>query len=178
MSGPGYVFKDSGTTPPAGDEHINRTLGESTSGQQTHVKLDPNGNALLAPENNPPHRNHESNAKKDARVGSHGNETTSTNTGSRLKDKAFALVEQPTETLRKEFTADSHDLAHESPKVKGAIQKNQAGLPNEALLDIGWHKPNVDIPDPLIGGISNGRLFAMIRRFNKVRRYAPLDLMI
>lgn len=34
--------------------------------------------------------------------------------------------------------------------------------------DLGWHRPVVEMPDPLIEGVSNGKLFSMIRRFNNV----------
>lgn len=57
MSGPGYVFKDSGTTPPVGDESINKSLGEPGSklGQQTRATLNPSTYALFAPKNGGAH---------------------------------------------------------------------------------------------------------------------------
>ncbi|KAL2066057.1 hypothetical protein VTL71DRAFT_2128 [Oculimacula yallundae] len=74
-------------------------------------------------------------------------------------------IHETTETITQSFVADSHDLAHD-PQIEGALQAGN-GYVNGGVRDIGWHKPNLQIPDPLIGGITNGHLFAMIRRFNK-----------
>lgn len=79
------------------------------------------------------------------------------------------IVREHANNLEKHLMADSHELAHDA-SIKGAVQSH--GLPgqtNGQTRDIGWHKANADIPDPLIEGFSNGQLFAMIRRFNKVR---------
>ncbi|KAG4432446.1 hypothetical protein IFR05_012061 [Cadophora sp. M221] len=72
---------------------------------------------------------------------------------------------EKSDVLTKGFIADSHDLAHDY-EIEGALQVHDEET-NGGVRDIGWHRPNVEIPDPLIGGISNGQLFAMIRRFNK-----------
>lgn len=86
-----------------------------------------------------------------------------------LQDKAFALVEGPAEILRKDLNTTSHELAHQVPEVRGAVQTEQLSDSNgEVVTDIGWHKANLEIPDPLIGGYTNGELFSLIRRFNKV----------
>ncbi len=78
------------------------------------------------------------------------------------------VIQQQAAVVTKHFTADSHDLAHDLA-IKGAVQLHGDGNPTSGgVRDIGWHKPNVEIPDPLIEGLSNGQLFAMIRRFNKV----------
>ena len=65
-----------------------------------------------------------------------------------------------------DFTADSHELARAEPEVKGIAQSNL----DVGTKDVGWHKPVSDIHGPLIGGVPNGRLQSMIRRFNKVRK--------
>ncbi|KAK5445269.1 hypothetical protein LTS15_010050 [Exophiala xenobiotica] len=85
-----------------------------------------------------------------------------------LQDQAHALVEGPAAILRKDLNADSHELAHQVPEVRGAVQTAQPSSSNaEVVRDIGWHKANVEIPDPLIDGYTNGELFQLIRRFNK-----------
>lgn len=87
-----------------------------------------------------------------------------------LQDQAYALVEGPAKILREDLNADSHDLAYEVQEVRGAIQTEHSNGSNaEVVRNIGWHKANVEVPDPLIGGYANGELFAFIRRFNKVR---------
>jgi hypothetical protein len=86
-----------------------------------------------------------------------------------LHDQAYALVEGPVEALKKDLNADSHKLASNVPEVRGAVQTEyHSGSNAEVVRDIGWHKAEVEIPDPLIGGYTNGELFAFIRRFNKV----------
>ncbi|KAJ5337458.1 uncharacterized protein N7506_005480 [Penicillium brevicompactum] len=67
-----------------------------------------------------------------------------------LQHQAYTLIEGPVETMKKDLNADSHELAHEIPDVRGAIQKEYP-----------------KIPDPMIGDYTNGELFAFIRRFNK-----------
>lgn len=76
------------------------------------------------------------------------------------------LVQEQRAATTKHFTADSHDLAHDL-MIEGAVQLRDNRSSGD-VRDIGWHKPSLEIPDPLIGGFSNGQLFAMIRRFNKV----------
>jgi len=63
------------------------------------------------------------------------------------------------------FLADSHDLAHGETEVNGIVKSNQ----EVGTKDVGWHKPVAYIPDPLIATLPNGRLWSLIRRFNKVR---------
>jgi hypothetical protein len=65
----------------------------------------------------------------------------------------------------KSFAADSHDLAHWDYEATGEAQKQ----PRVEVRDLGWHKSLADVPGRLIDGVSNENLFAMIRRFNKVR---------
>ncbi|KAJ6118928.1 hypothetical protein N7471_013548 [Penicillium samsonianum] len=99
-------------------------------------------------------------------IQSHDNNTPTMVTT--LQDQAYALIEGPVETMKKDLNADSHELAHEVADVRGAIQKEYPSGDNAELArDIGWHKANVEIPDPLIGGYTNGELFSFIRRFNK-----------
>ncbi|KAL5325623.1 hypothetical protein ACEPPN_006751 [Leptodophora sp. 'Broadleaf-Isolate-01'] len=74
-------------------------------------------------------------------------------------------IREKSDIITKSFIADSHDLAH-GFEIEGALQVHDEQT-NGGVKDIGWHKPNVEIPDPLIDGITNGHLFTMIRRFNK-----------
>lgn len=64
----------------------------------------------------------------------------------------------------------SHELAHQVPEIRGTIQSEQISEGDgKVVRDVGWHKANLELPDPLIGGYTNGELFKLIRRFNKVR---------
>jgi hypothetical protein len=87
----------------------------------------------------------------------------------KLKAMTNLTVQDITEQVRENFSADSHEIARKDYGVRGAVQQNQ-GVPVNSVRDIGWHRPPTEIPDPLIGGLPNGRLFSMIRRFNKVRK--------
>jgi hypothetical protein len=71
--------------------------------------------------------------------------------------------------LTKSFDADSHYLAHSDHEIKGEAQKQPILDSGAELRDLGWHKNLPDMPEPLIGGVTNENLFSMIRRFNKVR---------
>jgi len=77
----------------------------------------------------------------------------------------ISTIQGTSNIVTKGFIADSHDLAHDT-EIEGALRDHNAKV-NGGTRDIGWHKPNLEIPDPLIEGITNGQLFAMIRRFNK-----------
>ena len=59
----------------------------------------------------------------------------------------------------------SHALAVSDHSLKGAAQN--AGE-TEELTDVGWRSPSSEI-DTLVGGLANEDLWALIRRFNKVR---------
>ncbi|TVY35041.1 hypothetical protein LOCC1_G006893 [Lachnellula occidentalis] len=71
--------------------------------------------------------------------------------------------------LKQELTktpiTDSHELAREDHDFKGEVQRQP--LLDGKVKDLGWHKKLNEMPDPLIGGLSNPALFARIRRFNK-----------
>ncbi|CAL3971530.1 unnamed protein product [Diplocarpon coronariae] len=87
------------------------------------------------------------------------------------------VLQERADAITKHFTADAHELAQD-PTVQGAVKYRSDDESSSAVVrDIGWHKPNAKIPDPLIAGLSNARLFAMIRRFNKdvfsVRSVSP-----
>ena len=93
------------------------------------------------------------------------------NPGGTIQETAAKLnpipaIQQQSTIITEHSTAGSHDLAR-APEIEGALQAHDAQI-NGHVRDIGWHKANAEIPDPLIGGLSNGQLFAMIRRFNKV----------
>jgi hypothetical protein len=91
-----------------------------------------------------------------------------------LQDQVYAPIEGPIEVLKKHLNADSHKLAYEAPEARGAIQTEYPNGSNaEVTRDIGWHKANIEIPDPLIGGYTNGELFSFLRRFNKVGLLCP-----
>jgi hypothetical protein len=91
-----------------------------------------------------------------------------------LRNQAFASMEGSIEILRKDFNADSHELAYEVPEARGATQTEYPKCSNAGITrDIGWHKTNIEIPNPLIDGYTNGELFAFIRRFNKVELHSP-----
>ncbi|KAH8904517.1 hypothetical protein BR93DRAFT_899550 [Coniochaeta sp. PMI_546] len=94
-----------------------------------------------------------------------------------LTEKARAVVDGKTEEVRerineatqglqKELNPDSHELARENPAIQGAVTQH-AAVGTDGVTDIGWHMDTSTIPDPLIEGISNGAVFAFIRRFNK-----------
>ena len=194
------IVKDSDTTPPASDEQVNQARGELVRrvDQQTRPQANQGSFLQHRPESNV---NEHAASHLDQTQGQIGNkivhdststtrnatnnydgrtaddhvhDTTAPTLMQTLQDRAHTLVEGPVETLRKDLTADSHELAHEVPNVRGAIQTAQPSSSNAATVrDVGWHKANVEIPDPLIGGYTNGELFALIRRFNKVRFHSP-----
>lgn len=41
-------------------------------------------------------------------------------------------------------------------------------------VNLGWNTSPTEIPNPLIGGIENEEIWALIRRFNSVISYAPM----
>ncbi|KAK2623524.1 hypothetical protein QTJ16_007078 [Diplocarpon rosae] len=87
------------------------------------------------------------------------------------------VLQEHADAITKSFAAGSHELAQD-PTVEGAVQcYDQYASKSVGVRDIGWHKPNAELPDPLIAGLSNGQLFALIRRFNKdvfaVRSVSP-----
>ncbi len=74
------------------------------------------------------------------------------------------LKERETATVEEAPTA-SHALAKESHEIKGAAQKIHT---EREILDLGWQKDPVDIPN-LVGGLENAQLWTLVRRFNKVQ---------
>jgi len=190
------IVKDSGTTPPATDDHTNRAVGEQIQNvdQQTHphtkqgtslqIRREPtvNGHAVSHPDTTQGqiddiriHDNTSTTRKAthnydDITAEDHLHDITPPNLMQTLQERVNTLIEGPKEILRKDLNADSHKLAHEVPEVRGAVQTVQpiSSSNGPVVRDIGWHKANVEIPDPLIGGYTNGELFSLIRRFNKV----------
>jgi hypothetical protein len=59
---------------------------------------------------------------------------------------------------------NSHKLANADHEEKGDAQ---IGPSQTEVRDLGWNGSSSDIPNPLIGGISNEDLWTLIRRFNK-----------
>ena len=88
--------------------------------------------------------------------------------------KATELVNDLEQNFRTSFAPDSHDLAHRDHEIKGEVQKQPILESGAQVKDLGWHKNVASMPDPLIGGVANDSLFAMIRRFNKVTSYPRL----
>jgi hypothetical protein len=223
MPTPGYVFRDSGTTPPANEESLQDYLarnGESnaavqhegyatgverhvadhsasqnasgiTSGSTTKaigntekssgangnlVNRHPTNNNTLngANTNGTTINGSALNTTKSGQVetvpGVTLHQTTNGPTGNgkiaELKTKAFEYKEHAIN----ELDPDGHDIARRAPPVVGAAQAHQNGQNEDGVRDIGWHRKDYEIPDPLIGDMSNGELFARIRRFNKVCR--------
>ena len=62
--------------------------------------------------------------------------------------------------------------AHESTRVE------VTQLKDPEVKDFGWNSKPDAVPSPLVYGLSNEDLYALIRRFNKVRRArsGPVDL--
>ncbi|KAF3903168.1 hypothetical protein ABW21_db0208901 [Orbilia brochopaga] len=75
-------------------------------------------------------------------------------------------IQDAVEQLRENFSPDSHEMAYKNYGISGAVQQSQTVATN-TVRDIGWHRPTIEIPDPLVGGLRNGELFSRIRRFNK-----------
>ncbi|TGO21385.1 hypothetical protein BPAE_0223g00140 [Botrytis paeoniae] len=84
----------------------------------------------------------------------------------KLKAMTNLTVQDITEQVWENFSADSHEIARKDYGIRGAVQQHD-GSPVNNIRDIGWHRPPTEIPDPLLGGLPNGRLFSLIRRFNK-----------
>ncbi|RDW63677.1 hypothetical protein BP6252_11222 [Coleophoma cylindrospora] len=61
------------------------------------------------------------------------------------------------EQLRESFSADSDKMAIRDYGIEGAVQTHGV-VPLRETRDIRWHCPNMEIPDPLIGGVPNGKL--------------------
>ncbi|KAF7896685.1 uncharacterized protein EAF01_009088 [Botrytis porri] len=84
----------------------------------------------------------------------------------KLKAITNLSVQDITEQVRENLSADSHEIARKDYGIRGAVQQPHGSSVNN-IRDIGWHRPLTEIPDPLLGGLPNGRLFWLIRRFNK-----------
>jgi hypothetical protein len=74
-----------------------------------------------------------------------------------------------------EAGTDSHVLATAEHDEVGAAQEDHF---EEQANDLGWNSKEQDIPQPLIGGLSNDELFTLVRRFNKVCILAMISLTI
>ncbi|TGO53672.1 hypothetical protein BOTNAR_0289g00120 [Botryotinia narcissicola] len=84
----------------------------------------------------------------------------------KLKAMTNLTVQDITKQVWENFSADRHEIARKNYGIRGAMQQHN-GSPVDNIRDIGWHRPSTEIPDPLLGGLPNGRLFSLIRRFNK-----------
>lgn len=155
MSGPGYVFKDSGMTPPA-EEQLEKTLpplpSSATNGRDDYNQ-------------------HAETDFHSQQFSQNGTTTVPTSYSSKLPSSIAHLdptpaIQEKTSAIIKDLSPDSHELAQKPTAIVGAVQED---APEAFVRDIGWHKSTDDIPDPLIGGLPNGKLFSLIRRFNKVR---------
>ena len=65
-----------------------------------------------------------------------------------------------------EHPTDSHALANMDHEEKGVAQMDHG---QTEVRDLGWNEHPTDVPVPLVGGLPNEELWALIRRFNKVR---------
>ncbi|KAF7917533.1 hypothetical protein EAE99_009199 [Botrytis elliptica] len=84
----------------------------------------------------------------------------------KLRTMTNLTAQNITEQVWENFSADSHEIARKDYGIRGAVQQHD-GSPVDNIRDVGWHRPLTKIPDPLLGGLPNGRLFSLIRRFNK-----------
>jgi hypothetical protein len=89
----------------------------------------------------------------------------------KLIEKADRKINEIGDEPRESFLASSHDLAHHDCEIKGEAQKRPILEPGTEVRDLGWHKDISNEHNTLIGGVRNKRLFAMVRRFNKVRTW-------
>lgn len=79
--------------------------------------------------------------------------------------------------VKSNFSADSHAMAQTDYGAVGAVQ-TQPKTTHAGVRDIGWHRPASKIPDPLIGELPNEKLFAMMRRFNKVGKLKNINFQL
>ncbi|KAG9244413.1 hypothetical protein BJ878DRAFT_506437 [Calycina marina] len=63
-----------------------------------------------------------------------------------------------------EMPTESHQLANEDHDEVGFAQFNHG---QAEVKDLGWNENQADVPDPLVGGLSNEELWTLVRRFNK-----------
>lgn len=152
MPTPGYVFKDSGTTPPANEDTLNSYMEEKPRDHSGY------GTANEPCQNGPP------SISTDTSYTAESRSTSANTTVGGLQAKSASIAEK----VLKDLDPDGHDIARRSVEVGGAVQTHAGGTDYGETCDIGWHKSNDEIPDPLIGNLPNGQLFARIRRFNKV----------
>lgn len=95
-------------------------------------------------------------------------ETSGFTSPSAVRDKVSTFAREVVVDLHKVLSPDSHEVLHEEPWIKGAVQVHSSSDHRDEARDIGWHKPVAEIPNPLIGGLSNSKLWSLIQRFNKV----------
>ncbi|RDL38821.1 Uncharacterized protein BP5553_03161 [Venustampulla echinocandica] len=76
------------------------------------------------------------------------------------------IVDKPkvVESVPEEAPTESHELANADHDQKGAAQLDHG---QTEVRDLGWSEDPVDVPKPLVGGLSNDELWTLIRRFNK-----------
>ncbi|KAH8597295.1 hypothetical protein B0O99DRAFT_508417 [Bisporella sp. PMI_857] len=75
-------------------------------------------------------------------------------------------IEEPERVVAHEeqLPTDSHALANANHDEKGAAQCEHS---QTEVKDLGWNEPPTDVPNPLVGGLSNEELWTLIRRLNK-----------
>ncbi len=69
------------------------------------------------------------------------------------------------EAAPEEHPTDSHELASADHEEKGAAQLAHG---QTEVRDLGWNESPSEVPNPVVGGLSNEELWTLIRRFNKV----------
>ena len=60
----------------------------------------------------------------------------------------------------------SHSLAVADHDEKGHAQADH----DEMVKNLGWHEPDYNIANPLVGRLPNEELWLLLRRFNKVTK--------
>ena len=75
----------------------------------------------------------------------------------RQKSAAPLLEDAPT---------DSHALATSDHEEIGAAQESHK---EDVAKDLGWNEDMEEIPDPLVGGLTNQQVWLLVRRFNMVK---------
>jgi hypothetical protein len=69
------------------------------------------------------------------------------------------------EAAPEEHPTNSHELANADHEEKGAAQMDHG---QTEVRDLGWNESPSEVPNPVVGGLSNEELWTLIRRFNKV----------
>lgn len=155
MSEAGYIFQESRLTPPAAAAPV----ADPILNHEVIFEKEMNGHAGEKRDSE----------DQDEAIALYPHTDSPPDTKNTVRFDPTPTFYETTELLRQEFSPDSHELAHRDTGLTGAVLTHYDEELPETTRDIGWHKANLEIPDPLIGDLPNSKLFSMIRRFNKVR---------